>query len=234
MVSEVFDKSQIQESEYIVLAGFDESLIKSSIGYLEQIHVFVIVEVDATSSLLTDLGRLFSPFSSILFTASSSYRLPVFKYDGSIWEFDELVFLTASKFADSGSNAKTPLSIISLSQPETLSQADGPTDFSQSEGSSGSGDGEKNKKSEKGKGRDMGDEEEADRNDNDSSDKPNDPPGDQNKKNAKRTITITVNSKMYRTQVERDTDLDPLQTLTMNGILTIEVFLYCYHIAPPN
>ena len=66
-VSEVFGKWQIQKSEYVILAGFDESLIKSGVGYLEQIHVFIIAEVDATSPLLSELGRLFSPFSSILF-----------------------------------------------------------------------------------------------------------------------------------------------------------------------
>ena len=81
-VSKVFGRWQIQESDYVILAGFDESLIKSGVGYLEQIHVFIIAEIDATSPLLSELGRLFSPFSSILFAGFSSYRLPVFKDDG--------------------------------------------------------------------------------------------------------------------------------------------------------
>jgi hypothetical protein len=117
-VSEIFDRLQIQKSEYAVYAGFDESLIKSGVGYLEQIHVFVSAEVDANSPLLAELGRLFSPFSSILFTGSSWYRMPVFKagVDGDIWDFDELTYFTASKFADGGSSAKTPLTVISLSQ----------------------------------------------------------------------------------------------------------------------
>ena len=158
-VSKVFGRLKIQKSDYVVLAGFDESLIKSGIGYLEQIHVFILAEVDATSPLLSDLGKLFSPFSSILFTESSSYHLPVFKDDGSVWEFDELVYFTASKFADGGSSAKTPLTIISLSQTPSL--ADGMASFSQST-SSGSGEGEKIKqRSEKGKERDMGDKDEA-------------------------------------------------------------------------
>ena len=59
-VSEVFERWKFQKSEYVILAGFDESLIKSGVGYLEQIHVFVITEVDATSPLLSELGRLFS------------------------------------------------------------------------------------------------------------------------------------------------------------------------------
>ena len=85
-VSKVFGSWNIQKSEYVVLAGFDESLIKSGVGYLEQVHVFVTAGVVAASPLLPELGRLISPFSSILFTESSSYCLPVFKDDGSEWE----------------------------------------------------------------------------------------------------------------------------------------------------
>ena len=211
-VSEVFGRWKIQKSEYAVHAGFDESLIKSGVGYLEQIHVFVSTKVDATSPLLLELGRLFSPFSSILFTESFSYHLPVFKDDGSVWEFDELVYFTASRFADGGSSAKIPLTIISLSQTPSL--ADSVTGFSQS--SSGSGDGEKNKKQrlEKGKERDIGDEDEADKGSDDH--EPEGPPGDQGE----------ITSEIHLIQDEQNT----FQTLTMHGGLTIEVPLYCYPI----
>ena len=106
------------------------------------------------------------------------------------------------------------------------------TGFSQPEGSSGSGEGEKNKTLKKGDERDMDDIDEADRDDKDPSDNPNDPPEDQDKLIASRAIKITVNTEMYRVQEERH--MGPLQTLTMNGSLTIEVFLYCYRIVPPN
>ena len=225
-VFQIFDKCQIQKSDCVVLAGFDESLVKSGVGYLEQIHVFTIAEVNPSSSesLFTELGRLFSPFSSSLFTESSSYRLPVFKDDGSEWEFDELVYLTVSKFADHGSGAKTPPTIISLNNQNSSSAAsDG---FSQSKGSSGSGEGEKNKKS-KGKGRD-----EADKNDKSSPDKntDNDPPGDgdgdgipaASGQNSPREITIAVDSEVYHNEEQ---DKGPSQTLTMLGSLTIQVFL---------
>ncbi|KDR72300.1 hypothetical protein GALMADRAFT_143149 [Galerina marginata CBS 339.88] len=160
LISEIFDKWHIPKSEYVVLAGFDESLIRSGIGYLEQIHVFVSAEVDATSPLLPELGKLFSPFSSILFTDSSSYHLPVFKADGSVWEFDELVYYTASKFGDGGSSAKTPLTVISLSpNPDP---ADGPTGFSQgSDHDSREGDKDAERRSGKGKEKDRGNEDEA-------------------------------------------------------------------------
>ena len=110
LVSEVFDRWQIQKSEYVVLAGFDEALIKSGIGYLEQIHVFVTAEVNPNSPLLQELGRIFLPFSSILFTGSSRHHMPVFKADTNgdhdVWDFDELVYFTASKFSNRGSTAK--------------------------------------------------------------------------------------------------------------------------------
>ena len=142
-ISEVFGRWNFQKPEYVVLAGFDESLIKSGVGYLEQIHVFVTTGVDATSPLLSELGRSFSPFSSILFTESSSYRLPVFKDDGSEWDFDELVYYTASKFADGGSSAKNPLTIISIYQ--NTSPTDGTTSITPSASGSGSGEKESNK-----------------------------------------------------------------------------------------
>ena len=213
-ISKVFDKWQIQKSDYAVLAGFDESLIKSGVGYLEQIHVFVIAEVDPSHSLLTELGKLFSPFSSILFTESSSYRLPAFKEDGSVWEFDELVYFTASKSADGGSSSKTT---------PTGSQADGTTCSSQN--NSGRGEGEKDKKSEKGKDseRDKGDPEEADRGNNDPSGNPDNPPEDQDGIIAGPVeIIVKINSEIHLIQKHPD----PFQTLTMQGKLTIEVHLY--------
>ena len=230
-VSEVFVKWQVQRSEYVVLAGFDESLIKSGVGYLEQIHVFITTEVDTTSPLFSELGRLFSPFSSILFTESSSYRLPVFKDDGSIWEFDELVYFTASKFSDGGLSAKTPLTVISLSQTPNLTDSTS-SGFSQS--SSGSREGEKNKKqrSEKGKERDTGDKDEAGKDDKDPSDDPDDPPGDQDRiTSGPIEIFFEIASEIHPTQGKQNT----FQTLTMHGSLAIEVFLNNYHfVVLPN
>ena len=233
-VSKVFDKWEIQKSDYAVLAGFDESLVKSGVGYLEQIHVFTIAEVDRSSSLLTELGELFSPFSSILFTESSSYRLPVFKNDGSEWEFDELVYLTASKIADDGSSTKTPPTIISLNNQNSSS----PDGFLQSEGSSDSGEGEKNKKLT-GEAKEMDDK--ADKDNEDSSDKPtgDHPRGEGDGtpaacgQDSPREITIAVDSEIYHNQ-DRYNLMGPSQTLTMLGSLTIQVFLNCYRFVLPN
>ena len=227
-VSEVFDRWKIQKSEYIVLAGFDESLINSRIGYLEQIHVFVIAEIDATSPLLSELGRLFSPFSSILFTESCSYRLPVFKDDGSVWEFDELVYFTATKFADGGSSAETPLTIISLSQTHSPVT----TGISQSSsGSPGDDKGEENKRLEKGKGRDTGDN----KGDEGESDDPDDPgpPGNRDgivSRPAEIFFDIASEIHPFQDTSESIQDENIFQPLAMHGSLTIKVLLssYCY------
>ena len=166
---------------------------------------------------------MFSPFSSSLFTESSSYRLPVFKDDGSVWEFDELVYFTASKFANGGSSARTPLTVISISQSPSV--ADGVTGFSQS--SSGSGDGEKDEKPslEKGKGRDAGDKNEGGGGE-DPSDNPDDQPEDRGgiMIAGPAKISFEIASDIHPIQDEQDT----FQTLTMHGSLTIEVFLYHY------
>ena len=226
LLSEVFDRCNIQRSKYVVHAGFDESLIKSSVGYLEQVHVFVSKEVDATSPLLSELGRIFSPFSSILFTESSSYHLLVFKDDGNVWEFDELVYFTASKFADGGASANMPLVVISLSQ--TYSLGDGATSFSQ--GGSGRGEGEKNKKqkSNKGKERNRGYEGKGNRDDKDPNNDPEDLSGARDGAIAAEPpeISFEITSQIYPIQDEQNT----FQTLTIYGSLTIEVFPYCYQI----
>ena len=227
MVSEVFDKWQIQESEYVVLAGFDESLIKSGIGYLEQIHVFVTAEVNANSPLLRELGRIFSPFSSILFTPSSWHRMPVYKArtNGDVWDFDELIYFTASIFANGGSSAKHPLTIISLSQ--TRNPPDGPTGFSH--GGSGGGEGEKREKrgSEKGKERDRGDGDKDDnrgKHDPDPDSDPEDPSGDQEgtvSRSAK--ISFEIVSVIQGQQHSSQGGESTFQTLAVHGSLTIKV-----------
>ena len=207
LVSEVFDRWQIQKSEYVVHAGFDESLINSGVGFLEQVHVFVFTEVDATSPLLFELGRLFSPFSSTLFTKSSSYRLPIFKNDGSVWGFDDFVHSTASKFADSGFSAKTPPTVTSRAQTRSL--AESTTGFTQ-----GSGNREEEKT---GKGYENG---------RGPSDDSEDPPGGDRGRPAKISFEIAFEIHPGPIQNEQDT----FQTLTMHGSLTIKVFLYHYHI----
>jgi len=141
----------IRRSQYAVYAGFDESCIQRGSGYLEQIHIFTLSTILATSPLLTELGKVLSPFSSILFTKSSSFQLPVYKHDETIWDFEELFFATASKHLDHGSTAAMCPTVISVSQTQTTN-----TKESEPPRDSGSGDKEKDStgNQEKGKGRD--------------------------------------------------------------------------------
>ena len=230
LVSESFRRSNIQESDYVVLAGFDESLIKSGIGYLEQIHVFVSVEVDATSPLLCELGKIFSPLSSILFTESSSHYMPVFKDDGTVWEFNELVYFTASKFADGGSSAKTSLTVIGFSQGS--SQVGNLTGLSQDASSSVRGDKNEERKSKKGKEQQRRNEDDVDKgdeSDQNSDDHPEEPSGDESgTTTAPKGISFNVVSELCPIHNCQN----PFQFLTLRGNLTIQVLLHrCQNMA---
>ena len=155
-IETTFEHYDIRGSQYAVYAGFDESCIRRGSGYLEQIHIFTLSTILATSSLLTDLGKILSLFSSILFTESSRFSLPVYKDDGTTWEFDELVFEMASKYLDHGLTAAMYPTVISLSQ--TMNNK---ADESQQDSEDGSGDNGEKKDSggseAKGKGRNRGD-----------------------------------------------------------------------------
>lgn len=155
-IEAIFKHYNIGRSQYAVCAGFDESCIRRGSSYLEQIHIFTLSTILATSPLLAELGKILSPFSSILFTESSRFSLPVYKDDGTIWEFDELVFKTASKCLDHGLTAAMHPAVISLSET-AINKAD------ESQQESGDGNGENvNKKNsggseEKGKGQNRDD-----------------------------------------------------------------------------
>lgn len=165
----------IKKSDYVLYAGFDESVIHAEVGYLEQIHVFSSASIIATS-LLSQLGKIFSPFSSILFTESSVYELPIYKPDGTTWIFDELVFQTASKLVDRGSTAAIP-TVISMSKTAGESNPSG----GQPSNKTGSNNQEKKRKDKKGKGKEddeMGSSDRDNEEDDDNSGKDSDDPDD--------------------------------------------------------
>lgn len=153
----VFSKWHIEESQYAVFAGFDMSLVQIGVGHLEQIHIFTSAGVD-TNSLLSDLGKIVSPFSAILFTESSSHPIPIFKDDGSAWCFDELVFDQALKFVDARSSTTMLSNTSSLAQ--STSKGNAPNAVSN--GSTPEGNGEEDGNEEQGNdgrrgGKDPGD-----------------------------------------------------------------------------
>lgn len=116
-IETAFQRHNINRSQYAVRAGFDESCIRDGLGFLEQVHIFTTLSTMlATSPLLTELGEILSPFSSILFTESSSLPLPVYKIDGTIWDWDDFVFEPTSKYINRGSTAAMCPTVISYSQ----------------------------------------------------------------------------------------------------------------------
>ncbi|KIK05360.1 hypothetical protein K443DRAFT_641099 [Laccaria amethystina LaAM-08-1] len=92
--------SGISQMDYILLAGFNESVIHSGIGYLEEIHVILKSEFPSNGDLLSSLGRIFSPFPGMIFTTSPpySFQTPVINSEGEASEWDEVVFTQAHTY----------------------------------------------------------------------------------------------------------------------------------------
>lgn len=219
----VFSEWHIEESQYAVYAGFDESLVQMGIGYLEQIHVFTSTAVDTSSPLLSALGNIFSPFPAILFTESSSHQIPVFKGDGSAWDFDELVFSRASKFVDAGSTVAMLSTGTSLAQGAPEGNASGLV----SKGSTEEGEDEENGNEEQGDDgrRDEGDAED-DTNENDGDppgSDPDDPMGDDEADTRLPRVSFDVLAQIYGGGDRLD--LKVFQMLQMEGALVIKVSL---------
>ena len=101
-IKAAFQNLQIPESEYLVLAGFNESLIEMGYGYLEEIHILCSVEIPFSPHLLCKLGKVLTPYPGILFlpSRSSGYETPVFKDDGTIWDYADLCFHRAKRYSD--------------------------------------------------------------------------------------------------------------------------------------
>lgn len=214
----VFSEWHINESQYAVYAGFDESLIQKGVGYLEQIHVFTSARVETNSPLLSVLGKIFSPFPAILFTESSSHQILVFKDDGSAWDFDELVFSQASKFVDAGSTVTMLTTETSLAGSTLKDNASGVV----SQGSTADGEGGDN---ENGEQDDDGRREKGDAGD-DSNRDDGGPPGGDPIRNDETDAELPRVSFDVLAQIYTGGDrLDPkiFQVLQMQGALTITV-----------
>lgn len=120
-ISEAFAKRNIPPSAYCIQAGFDEELLTQDVCYLEQIHIFVAVDVKESSDLLSELGMLCSPLSSILFADAHCYNLPIFDGNRTILEFQELVSRTtgtsmAAAEATTETDSFTPISCCSSAE----------------------------------------------------------------------------------------------------------------------
>jgi hypothetical protein len=163
----VFQCHNIEKSQYAVYAGFDESCIRDGLGFLEQIHIFTLSTILVTSPLLVELGKILSPFSSILFTNSSSFLLPVYKTDGTIWDWDDFVFNMTSKYINHGSTAALCPTVISS---QTMTNK---ADESQKDSEAEDGDRQNVRKEDSKRSQDKGKERARDNHDN-SGDTPRD------------------------------------------------------------
>ena len=92
-IKAAFSHSMISEMDYILLAGFNESVIHSGIGYLQEIHVLSRSKFSPDAALLLALGKIFSPFPGILFTTMPPYhyKTPVFTREGEGQGWDEIL-----------------------------------------------------------------------------------------------------------------------------------------------
>ena len=72
----IFTNFNIPESEYQLLAGFDEDIIRSRLGYLNQIHIVLRSEPQDVDRFLLCLSSALKNFTAIIFTNKSTYRLP--------------------------------------------------------------------------------------------------------------------------------------------------------------
>ena len=133
--------SQISQMDYILLAGFNESVIHAGIGYLEEIHLILKTEFPPDDALLSSLGRIFSPFPGMIFTTCPLYcfRTPVFNSEGKAQEWDEVVFTQAHTY--------TTLQMgHTLKEMELMSVNIGPNEEKVLSGSGSAGGGDGNEK----------------------------------------------------------------------------------------
>jgi len=91
----IFADFHIPISEYRLLAGFDEDLIRGRLGFLNQIHVFIHSEPPDMTSFLSRLSPALEQFSAFVFTDKSTYRLP-----SALPDFQEIARIATYKSAE--------------------------------------------------------------------------------------------------------------------------------------
>ena len=64
--------------DYVLLAGFNETLIQRSVGHLEEIHLYVNTSFPSHSPIFDLLGKAFSPFFGAVWMPDRSQPTPVF------------------------------------------------------------------------------------------------------------------------------------------------------------
>jgi hypothetical protein len=94
-IKAVFLRYQILESDYLILAGFDQALIEEGAGYFQEIQIFCSNDVPQDTFILRELGKVLSPTPATIFTPSGSHHTPVFDKDGKVRSRREVILLGA-------------------------------------------------------------------------------------------------------------------------------------------
>jgi len=225
-IQTAFADFQISRSEYAVLAGFNEALVRSGTGYLSEIHIFCFVDiVERAESFVTKLGKILSPLPGALLTPSSMYRIPVFKNDETVLSWDELVFSRTEGYADICS-AVAPTSIQVVSCPQGSSSwsnggTSAPLGLSENElkGSDSDNKGTDDEGNEEGEDEKSGDREGDDGN---ADDEDPDDPTDGSLTSLLPVVSFDAQAKVYANTADT---VSPkvLQKLQVNGRLMIQV-----------
>ena len=223
-IEAAFNNFNISRSEYAVLAGFNESLMRSGTGYLQEIHIFCSVEIaQRAEPFVTKLGKILSPLLGVLFTPSSTYRIPVFKNDETLLSWDELVLCHTEEYADICS-AVAPTSIQVVSCPQGSWSNGGTSAPSRSSGAELRSS-DSDKKDADDAGNDEGeDEKPGDRDDDDDNpdhDEPDDPT-DSTLTSELPVVSFDAQAKVYA-NTANTVSPKVLQRLQVNGRLIIQV-----------
>ena len=75
-IEDAFLSYFVTQDDYRIFAGFNQEVIESGIGYVEEIHVFISYKPPQLISLLSRLETICSPFPVAIFTPTSIHRLP--------------------------------------------------------------------------------------------------------------------------------------------------------------
>jgi hypothetical protein len=82
----------IPDAAYLIQVGFNEDLIQSQRGILQEVHIFVnfdFQKVDVTR-ILDRLGQILSPFPCVIATPSACLQPPILGPNGKPVELGEL------------------------------------------------------------------------------------------------------------------------------------------------
>ena len=215
---------QIAESQYAVLAGFNEVLIQSGFGYLEEIHVFCCVEIPYSSLLLNKLGKVLTPYPGIIFTPSSGYKTPVFKDDGTVWDYNDFVLDHAQTYSDIDAK-HSELDFTSFGADQSSSSV--PVTAAKS-GDSGGGSGNHDD-SEGDKDKDTGNPERNNKSDGkrpegdpSDPDDPDDPDDVGNGNSSTPYISFDIKTRLFKGRTDGSSS-KPFQVLQINGTLVVQV-----------